>query len=200
MKTFQIIFACLFLFAGITNAQTAAKKSSLKTSTFKVWGNCGMCKTTIEGAAKTNGASYANWDMSSKMLTVKYAAAKTNDDKIQKGIANAGYDNVKYTAEDDAYEGLHECCKYERKSDAVNTKGEKGMKEACCVKDGKCTGNMECCKKMDGKGDCCKDGKCAEKGGCCADMKCSKGGDCCKKDGVAKMDCCKGEEGKCSHK
>jgi len=195
MKTFQILFACLFLFAGISNAQTVTKKTADKTSTFKVWGNCGMCKTTIEGAAKTSGATYANWNMESKMLTVKYAAAKTNDEKIQKGIANAGYDNVKYTAPDAAYEGLHECCKYDRKVDAT-AKGEKGAKEACCVKDGKCTGTMDCCKKMDGKSDCCVTGKCAEKDGCCADMKCDKEGDCCKKGSKDAGACCM-KDGKC---
>lgn len=193
MKTIQILFACLFLVTGMSMAQS-------KTSTFKVWGNCGMCKKTIEGTAKTNGATYANWDVDSKMLTVKYTIGKTNEEKLQKGIANAGYDNVKYTAPDEAYDGLHDCCKYDRKvADAVNTKGEKGekgSKEACCVKDGKCTGNMDCCKKMDGKSDCCATGKCAEKGGCCADMKCDKEGDCCKKDGTAAACCVK--DGKCT--
>lgn len=195
MKTFQILFACLFLMAGVTNAQ----KASVKSSSFKVWGNCGMCKTTIEGAAKNSGASFASWDMNSKLLTVKYTASKTNEDKIQKGIADAGYDNVKYTAPDAAYDGLHECCKYDRKTADVNSKGDKGTKDACCMKDGKCEGGKDCCKKMEGKGDCCAAGKCAEKGGCCADMKCEKGEGCCKKDGAtAKADCCKG--GSCSHK
>lgn len=189
MKTFQILFACFFLMAGVANAQ----KASVKTASFKVWGNCGMCKTTIEGAAKNNGATYASWDMNSKLLTVKYAASKTNEDKIQKGIADAGYDNVKYTAPEAAYEGLHECCKYDRKVADVNAKGEKGTKDACCMKDGKCEGGKECCKKTEGKSDCCVSGKCAEKDGCCADMKCGKDGNCCKKEGMAA--CCK--DGKC---
>jgi hypothetical protein len=198
MKTFQMLFACLFLFAGVGEAQ----KSTVKTSAFKVWGNCGMCKTTIEGAAKNSGATYADWDVESKMLTVKYAAAKTNDEKIQKGIANAGYDNVKFTAPDAVYEGLPECCRYDRKTADVNSKGEKGekgSKDACCTKDGKCVGGKDCCKKAEGKSDCCTTGKCAEAGGCCAGMKCEKSEGCCKKEGsIAKADCCKG--GSCSHK
>jgi hypothetical protein len=48
MKSIQIIAICLFLFTTITHAQT---KTTFKTSTFKVWGNCGMCKKNIEGAA-----------------------------------------------------------------------------------------------------------------------------------------------------
>jgi periplasmic mercuric ion binding protein len=185
MKSFQILFAFFFLLTGAVTAQT-------KTSSFKVWGNCGMCKKTIEGAAKNSGASFANWDTESKMLTVKYASSKTSVDKIQKGIADAGYDNVKYDGSNEAYANLHECCKYDRKSgtSAVTT----GEKEACCVKDGKCTGTMDCCKKVAGKSDCCTTGACAKEGGCCADMKCDKNGDCCKKPGMA-ANCCK--EGKC---
>lgn len=192
MKSIQIIAACLFLFTTITHAQT---KTTLKTSTFKVWGNCGMCKKTIEGAAKKSGASYANWNEDSKMLVVKYASAKTSVDKIQKEIANAGYDNDKFDANNEAYANLHECCQYDRK-----TANESKEAKACCMKDGKCTGEKDCCKKTEGKTDCCDNGTCAKQGGCCADMKCEKGEGCCKKEGtVAKTDCCSGKESSCKH-
>lgn len=198
MKSFQFIAAFIFLFAGLqtSNAQskTSGKQAAVTTAVFKVWGNCGMCKKTIEGAAKTNGATFAEWNEDSKMLTVKYAAAKSSDDKIQKGIAAAGYDNEKYVAPDDVYDNLHECCKYDRKTASATTKEA----TACCTKDGKCTGDKACCKKVEGKSDCCANGTCAKEGGCCAGMTCEKGGDCCKKEGdVAKADCCK--DGKCTH-
>lgn len=195
MKSINIIAVFIFLFAGISataQSKTSGKQAAVKTSVFKVWGNCGMCKETIEGAAKSSGATFAQWNKDSKMLTVKYAAAKTSDDKIQQSIAGAGYDNEKYTASEEAYNGLHECCKYDRKTTTVAK--EAG---ACCMKDGKCTGNMDCCKKVAGKSDCCANGTCAKEGGCCADMKCEKGADCCKKEGAtAKADCCK--DGKCA--
>lgn len=197
MKSIQLIAAFMFLFAGVStiNAQskTGGTQMGIKTSTFKVWGNCGMCKKTIEGAAKTSGATFAEWNEDSKMLTVKYAAAKSSDEKIQKSIAGAGYDNEKYTASDDVYNNLHECCKYDRKS-ATTTATEAG---ACCMKDGKCTGDKACCKKVEGKSDCCVNGTCAKEGGCCAGMKCEKAGDCCKKEGtIAMADCC--NDGKCA--
>lgn len=191
MKSIQIIAAFMFLFAGVqtANAQTSGgTKSTVKTSTFKVWGNCGMCKKTIEGAAKKSGAVYANWNVDTKMMTVKYASSKTSEDKIQKGIADAGYDNVKYTGNEEAYNNLHGCCQYDRKEAAA------GEAKACCMKDGKCAGDKECCKKMDGKTECCANGTCAKEGGCCADMKCEKGGGCCKKDG---MHAAGMKEGKC---
>ena len=200
MKSFQIIAAFMFLFAGVQTVdaqmKTGGTKSVVKTSTFKVWGNCGMCKKTIEGAAKKNGATYASWNVDTKLMTVKFASAKTSEDKIQKGIADAGYDNVKYTGSDEAYSNLDECCQYDRK-----TATAKEVK-ACCMKDGKCTGDKECCKKMDGKADCCANGTCAKEGGCCANMKCDKGEGCCKKEGTEAVamqdgkcekggDCCK---------
>ncbi len=195
MKSINIIAVFVFLFAGISaKSQSAAtgNKFTVKTSVLKVWGNCGMCKKTIEGAAKSAGATFASWDTESKMLTVKYSA-KTSPEKIQKTIADAGYDNEKYTAPAEAYNGLHECCKYDRKTATTTAAKEAG---ACCMKDGKCTGTMDCCKKVAGKSDCCTNGTCAKEGGCCADMKCEKGADCCKKEGTAMADCCK--DGKCS--
>lgn len=190
MKSIQLFAAFLFLFSGAVSAQT---KTALKTSTFKVWGNCGMCKKTIEGAAKTNGATYANWSSETSMLTVKYPASKTSVDKIQKGIANAGYDNVTYTAPDAIYNELDGCCQYDRKEASVTKEAK-----ACCMKDGKCEGGKDCCKKVEGKTDCCAAGTCAKEGGCCAGMKCEKGEGCCKKDdAVASASCCKGGEGTC---
>lgn len=188
MKPIKIFsaFIALFVFAIQANAQT-------KTATFKVSGNCGMCKKTIEGAAKNSGATYANWDTDSKIMTVKYTSAKTSVDKIQKGIADAGYDNEKFTGNNEAYNELHECCKYDRKTTTTTAATEAA---ACCVKDGKCTGDKPCCKKTEGKADCCANGTCGKAGGCCST--CEKGGDCCKKTGtVAKADCCK--DGKCTH-
>ena len=197
MKSIHIIAVCLFLFAGISataQSKTSGKQAAVKTSVFKVWGNCGMCKETIEGSAKSSGATFAQWNKDSKMLTVKYAAAKTSDDKIQQSIANAGYDNEKYTASAEAYNGLHECCKYDRKTATTTAAKEAG---ACCMTEGKCTGATDCCKKAAGKNDCCAAGTCAKEGGCCADMKCEKAADCCKKEGTtAKADCCK--DGKCT--
>ncbi len=193
MKSFKIVapFLVLFLFVQSVFAQT-------KTATFKVWGNCGMCKKTIESAARQNGATTAVWSEKTKMITVKYAAAKTSVDKIQKGIANAGYDNDKYTGSDEAYNNLHECCQYDRKGASTSAAAD-----ACCMKDGKCTGTMDCCKKIAGKSDCCEKGTCAKEGGCCAkcDMKdghkCSMAGKEGHKCGEGK---CDHKEAKCEHK
>lgn len=88
--------------------------ANAKTDTFKVWGNCTMCKRTIEKSLKVDGVYDANWDKKTKMITVSYNPMKISLDDIKKKIAKAGYDNDSYKADSADYEGLHGCCKYER--------------------------------------------------------------------------------------
>ncbi|MFM2326394.1 MAG: hypothetical protein RIR31_596 [Bacteroidota bacterium] len=131
MKTLNIYAALLFsIFAINTSfAQTAVKKE-----TIKVWGNCGMCKTNIEKAAKKAGVTAANWNEESKELIVSYASNKTSSVKIQQQIAKAGYDTEGFTANDKAYNNLHSCCKYDRKMGSTITEIEKTAANAsyCC--------------------------------------------------------------------
>ncbi len=137
------------LFFGLF-ANTAFAQTNLKDETIKVWGNCGMCKTTIEKAAAKAGASTANWDEESKELKVSYAVNKTSSDKIQKEIAKSGYDTQGFKASDKAYDKLHGCCKYERKADAATTAsccaGEKCVKESSDCKSTGCCADKACCK------------------------------------------------------
>ena len=57
---------------------TASFAQKTKTETILVSGNCGMCKSTIEKAAKTAGVKEASWDVDAKVLTVKYNSPSTN--------------------------------------------------------------------------------------------------------------------------
>lgn len=198
MKKFRLLSIALLSVAMSTTgfAQTT-------TETFNVSGNCGMCKTKIEKAAKDAGAKEADWNKETKQLTVKFNSTSTNAAKIQQKIAEVGYDNVGFKATNEAYDKLHGCCKYERASAVTDEKME-------CCKEGKCSKEghegKDCCKKDGGKMECSKEGHegkdCCKKDG--GKMECSKEGhegkDCCKKDGDKKdsdkMDCCK--DGKCS--
>lgn len=94
---------------------TTKVENGIATSTFKVWGNCEMCKETIESSIKIDGISKADWNTESKIMTVSYDTAKIKLDKIQENIASVGYDNVVYKGDDKQYQSLHECCQYERK-------------------------------------------------------------------------------------
>src|SRR5215217_4833313 len=107
MNTFRYFFVLLLIsFAGTCFGQS-------KTETFKVAGECGMCKKKIENAAKLAGASFAEWNTESKLLTVKIAGTATRE-KIEESIAGAGYDTPGVKASDKAYKNLDECCQYER--------------------------------------------------------------------------------------
>ncbi len=94
---------------------TSCAPSNTKTETFKVWGNCGMCKETIEASLKTEGVVKANWNKDSKMIAITYDTLKTTLDEIHTKIAASGYDTEKLKGDDEAYSNLHECCQYKRK-------------------------------------------------------------------------------------
>ena len=92
-----------------------AKIKNAKTETYKVWGNCGKYKKTIEKAVTQNKDAKGNWDETTKMIVLTYDSTKTNADAILKRIALVGYDNDKFIAPDEAYNKRPQCCQYERK-------------------------------------------------------------------------------------
>jgi mercuric ion binding protein len=100
--------------AATAQPGTAAASGSLETATFKVLGECGMCEKTIVRAAKAAGASEASWDMETHIMVVKYPAGATSVEKIQKTIAENGYDTPSMKASDASYKGLPACCQYDR--------------------------------------------------------------------------------------
>ncbi|NOQ71902.1 MAG: hypothetical protein GQ574_07870 [Crocinitomix sp.] len=88
---------------------------AIEEHTFKVWGNCDMCKNRIESMLeKTEGISEATWNVESKMLTVRFDNNKISLNKIQQKLADIGHDSEGYKASKKAYKKLHACCRYER--------------------------------------------------------------------------------------
>jgi len=114
MKSLKLIFGIVLLLAVGTavSAQTGTKNQGPKTETFKVSGKCDMCKTRIEKTAKKEGATKANWDEKTAILTVTFDPAKTSVDAISKKLALVGHDTEKYKADDKVYEALPSCCHY----------------------------------------------------------------------------------------
>lgn len=102
----------LLLSVSFANAQI----KNAKTETVKIFGNCGMCETTIEKAGSLNKLASVDWDKDTKMATITYDAAKTNPDEILKRIALSGYDSEKFLAPTDAYNKLPGCCQYDREA------------------------------------------------------------------------------------
>lgn len=118
MKTIKL-FLVLIMITSISEiliAQaTSGTSDKQKAETFKVWGNCNMCKTRIEKAVKAEGATSADWNTKTKILTVTFDPSKTSVDAFSKKLATVGHDTEKYRADDKAYNALDDCCKYERR-------------------------------------------------------------------------------------
>lgn len=118
MKTIKYLLTVMLmvLFGIYATAQTQDSKqsSASKTEALKVRGQCGMCKTRIENAVKSEGATAATWDNKTKMLTVTFDPEKTSLDSFGKKLASVGHDTEKYKAPDDVYAKLPGCCHYER--------------------------------------------------------------------------------------
>lgn len=113
MKTFfkSVVVICITLFT--THLSTAQSKN-LKTVDVKVYGNCGMCKKTIEKAGNVKGTSKTEWSTETGMAKITIDSSKTSVDEVLQKIASVGYDSDSFRALDAVYENLHGCCQYDR--------------------------------------------------------------------------------------
>lgn len=110
----------------LSSANSFSQIKNARTETVKIFGNCGMCKNTIEQAGNRKKVASVDWDKETKMATLTYDSKKTNGDEILKRIALAGYDNDKFLAPDEAYSKLKICCQYDRQSKPMaRSKGTK---------------------------------------------------------------------------
>ena len=97
----------------ITTTEVSAV--SVKTNlTFGVRGNCGMCKMTIEKAANSvEGVISSIWDVDQKKIDISFDDGKIDAVAIHKAIAATGYDTEQVAGNEEAYDGLPGCCKYD---------------------------------------------------------------------------------------
>ncbi|WP_340066376.1 heavy-metal-associated domain-containing protein [Ascidiimonas aurantiaca] len=99
------------------------KTAAITETAFGVRGNCTMCKATIEKAASLEGVSSAVWDVDKKRIEVVFDNNLVSVAAIHEAIASSGYDTEEYTGNEDAYNELPECCKYDRDM-AMNQSGK----------------------------------------------------------------------------
>ena len=110
MKRLIIIINLIFLSIG------AIAQSDIKTDSFKVDGNCNMCKKRIEEAAYVKGVKRAEWNKETHELTVIYRSSKTSTEYIARSVAKAGHSSLMVSATDKDYENLPDCCHYKTAS------------------------------------------------------------------------------------
>lgn len=107
------------------SAETTSAQAEVAAPTeeYFVRGNCDMCKARIETAAKSAGATAANWSAETQKVSLEFDPAKTSADAILKKIADVGHDNEKFLTTDTVYKKLPGCCLYDRDAE-FGVKGE----------------------------------------------------------------------------
>ena len=104
----KLLLIMLLLTGVISYAQNKNARAS-----FEVDGVCLMCKERIEKACiKTKGVKSAVWNVKTHELNLIFDERKTDTQNIKNSVANAGHDMKDLKASDEAYNSLHNCCKY----------------------------------------------------------------------------------------
>jgi cation transport ATPase len=103
-----VVTVVMVLFVTVTFAQEKNKKLAMDVN-----GKCGMCKERIEKAAlNVKGVKYASWDIPSHQLSLIIDERKTDPMKVKTAIVAVGHDTKELKATEEAYDGVHPCCKY----------------------------------------------------------------------------------------
>jgi Cu(I)/Ag(I) efflux system membrane fusion protein len=98
----------------MTEDHAGSTESDVIHASFRVGGNCGMCKDRIENAALSlAGVRMANWEIETGILHLDYSAEAVLKE-IHQAVAGVGHDTELEQAPDSVYADLPECCLYER--------------------------------------------------------------------------------------
>lgn len=111
MKSIKLLslFALLFI-AFNASAQTKAKPKKM-TATILTSAVCGECKERIEDKLNyTKGVIFAELDLDTKKVTVKYKTKHISEGEIIQIIADLGYDAGKTKRNAEAFNALPKCC------------------------------------------------------------------------------------------
>jgi hypothetical protein len=111
MKSIKLLMAMALMLSIST---CFAEIKNAKVETVHIYGNCSICKSTIESAANIKNVVHVEWNKDTKMAVLTYDEKQTNQDEILKRIGLAGYDSDKFLAPDNVYAKLETCCQYER--------------------------------------------------------------------------------------
>lgn len=114
MKKAPYFFAALLLIFSI-NFAFAQKKAKVEILSMKVYGNCTQCKERIELALDTKGVKFAEWNVDTKELRVRYKPDKISIEQIHEKVAAVGHDTELKKAPDSVYQKLPDCCLYREK-------------------------------------------------------------------------------------
>ena len=101
MKKYILLFLIVPFFAFSQSNEKSKKE------TFKVDGNCSMCKKRIEKATLSiGGVKYVNWNKKTDDLSIIYNNNKVVIEEIRTKIAQSGHDNGEYISAIEVYNKL----------------------------------------------------------------------------------------------
>ena len=93
------------------NVSAQEKKSKYKTVMIQTSAECGDCKDRLEDLMNyTKGVSFAELDLETKKLTVKFKPSKISLAEIKTKISELGYDADEVKAIPEAVKKLPLCC------------------------------------------------------------------------------------------
>jgi copper chaperone CopZ len=111
MKKIFLTFGLLLMTISMTSQNKNARAQ------IEVDGVCGMCKQRIEKAAlNTKGVKSAVWSIETHMLSLILDERKTDLQTVHQNIAAVGHDTEQIECTQEAYDGLHPCCKYKEEA------------------------------------------------------------------------------------
>ncbi|MNK05398.1 Zinc-transporting ATPase [compost metagenome] len=109
MKNSVLFLLMLFISSFGFSQKTAAKTETVVIQTSA---ECDQCKERIEGALNyTKGVKFAELDLNSRKLTVKYKTDVISLAEIKQHISALGYSADEVLADPVALEKLPACCK-----------------------------------------------------------------------------------------
>lgn len=97
--------------SGNTNVKETKENPKVATTTFLTSAVCEDCKERIEkGLNYTKGVIFAELDMDSKKVTVKYKTKFLDETTVKKVVADLGYDAGDMKRNKEAFDNLPKCC------------------------------------------------------------------------------------------
>jgi len=103
--------ALVIFFILISSTLYAQKAPKFQTVVIKTSAECGDCKDRIEGYFNyIKGVKFAELDVPSKNLTIKFATSKFTLQEIKERVTQIGYDADELKANPEAQKKLPLCC------------------------------------------------------------------------------------------
>lgn len=102
----------LMLIITLTLSSLAfGQTKKVETAQIMTSAECGQCKDRIEGVLNyTKGVKFAELDVPSKVVTVKYSTKKISLDEIRQILSETGYDADEVKANPEEVKKLPMCC------------------------------------------------------------------------------------------